>query len=350
MSRPRFCKGITAGGIAIIALDVVSQPPSGEGPSEAPPRGRRGARRPSSSMLGAIFAMVLIILATATTTYFVTVDRLQGELGTGPTTVMLAAPVIDRRDADGTAWDATAAVSTIRPMHDVIMWDDVRVGLRAPSGEMLLRPTRPASYSLSEDRGTPSNVTLAWFIDGSIVLGRLDVGDSVKVTGMPPWFEGAVVELTVEGKMVGYAPLPTSFSISSVAFVSLATPTSEEVSRGSGKVLDMVVQVTKIVPLGKTIPWDDLRITVQRHAGVTSRTSLDEASLRPDGAATYDDISPVSPEAWFIESGIADAYMNVGDSIKITGLRTVFDSYSVQLTDHGQSLGHVELIGEGALK
>jgi hypothetical protein len=301
-------------------------------------------------MLGAIFAMVLIILATSATTYIVTVDRLQGKLGTGPTTVMMAAPVIDRGDVDGTSWDATATVSTITPMHDVIMWDDVRVGIRAPSGEMLLQPTRPAPYSLTADSGMPSKVTLAWFIDGSIVKGRLDVGDSVKVTGMLPRFEGAVLELIVEGKMVGYAPLPTSFSISSVAFVSLATPTSDEMSRGSVKVLDMVIQITKITPWGKAIPWDDLRITVNYHAGMIRRGPLlNEASLRPDSDVAYDDISPISPEAWFIESGEVNGYMNVGDSIKITGLRTVFDSYSVQLIEQGQSLGHAELVGPGVL-
>jgi hypothetical protein len=128
------------------------------------------------------------------------------------TTVNLASPSVQRIDELGaTYWVATLNVNKIRPKESNVLWNEVRVIVKASDGSVLntmtsLDPDDPESYFL----GTGEPEVNFWFVETS-GDERMNAGDAIKVTGMGLEYEGAFVDLFHNGERIGSIVLPTNF-------------------------------------------------------------------------------------------------------------------------------------------
>ena len=292
-------------------------------------------------MLGAIFAMVLIILATSATTYFITVDRLQGGPGAGSTTVMTAAPVVDRGDIAGTSWNAMITVNAVLPIQARILHDDLWIRIESPGGSPLLQSWTPSLFTQFVGQDTSAGDPRVWIDDTVEPYGQLSVGDSIVVTGMSLAFEGAIIEMTVADHMVGYASLPTDFVFFSKTTLLLGNPNTQQVNRGGGRVYDASVSIVDITPHGRRILWDELRISMGIYP--CGGIAVNQTQLKPDDPAHYDVIASIGFEAWYIETKTTDVYMSIGDSIKVTGIGGEVLANVIYIVYKGQTIGRSDL-------
>lgn len=124
--------------------------------------------------------------------------------------VNLAAPTLESHVRDGSpVWDATANINRYSPKDTHIYWFEVSIIVRSASGSVLLNST-----SLNPDGIYDSISPIAvevWYIETDPGSTLMSAGDTIKITGMPVMYEGALVELHQNGALIGSLVLPTNF-------------------------------------------------------------------------------------------------------------------------------------------
>lgn len=122
-------------------------------------------------------------------------------------TVQMSSPSVSQFMRTETCWDAILNINKITPKDVKVEWEDVRLSAKSSSGAILEMGT-----VLAEDTGLYADpATLEyWFIDisGDPYMGA---GDAIKITSMPDTWEGAIVDLTLDGELVATSKLPTDF-------------------------------------------------------------------------------------------------------------------------------------------
>ena len=140
------------------------------------------------------------------------VDVIEEE--TEKVTIQMASPdVTERMIADQTYWDAEIEINKVTPNLALITFSEVKVIVKSSDGSVLISSTEPLYDDPSDyDDGLDGTVDVqVWYkatIPGSIVVA----GDSFKLTGMADTdYEGALVQITRDGKIIGSVTLPTDF-------------------------------------------------------------------------------------------------------------------------------------------
>jgi flagellin-like protein len=110
-------------------------------------------------------------------------------------------------------WDATMDITKVIPVEYKLVWSDVSINVRSSNGSLLLSrsalaPDNTTMYDVDDSDGIDVEF---WYVetstDGEIVSG----GDSVKVTGMDPAYEGATIQMVKAGELIAQVTLPTNF-------------------------------------------------------------------------------------------------------------------------------------------
>ena len=127
------------------------------------------------------------------------------------TSLTLAVSNVDRRTVDNaTCWDAVIQIKRMSPDWVDVRWKDLRVTLQSETGSILetriiLAPDDPTAYDIGY-QGT-FNVE-AWCRVDKEGAVKVRAWDHIVITGMSKDYEGATVQLKLEGEMVGGVALP----------------------------------------------------------------------------------------------------------------------------------------------
>lgn len=157
-----------------------------------------------------VLIAIPIILAIMWLGIFVSVIEEETE----KVTLTLASPdVTQRMITDQTYWDAEIEINKVTPNLALITFSEVKVIVKSSDGSVLIPSTKPLYDEPSDyDDGLDGTVDVqVWYtatVPGSIVIA----GDSFKLTGMTDTdYEGALVQITRDGKIIGSTTLPTNF-------------------------------------------------------------------------------------------------------------------------------------------
>ena len=183
-------------------------PPPGHPPV---PTGPRPGQEGLGTIAIIVFAVVIIVLvATIAAVYLWGPDY--DDPGYELTTVNIASPSVNGRDVGGTFhWDAILNINKITPKDERIGWNQLRIVVKSADGSVL-NPHTPLDQDLGiYDDDLDGSVDVEfWFIE-TTGDGFMSAGDAIKITGMTRAYEGATIELTVQGERVGSIVLPTVF-------------------------------------------------------------------------------------------------------------------------------------------
>jgi len=156
-----------------------------------------------------VVALVGIILIA----YLVVAGSIPG-CGCESTTVQFTSPKVSiRTSGEDIVWDATIHIDKLTPKDERVRWVEVRVVVKSSVGSILNEGSELHRYDPSAitDGGFGSADVQFWFEDvkGDGVVGP---GDNIMVTGMDALqYEGALVQMLKDGKIIGDTSLPTYF-------------------------------------------------------------------------------------------------------------------------------------------
>ena len=137
------------------------------------------------------------------------VQNLAGDGGdeTGPTTLSLSVPDMDRRSTDGDdVWDVTFDILKITTNEEEVSWIHMTVMVKDNSGGVLLQET-----PLSKDSGFYGSAVEAWYVERGGDANEADVGDAIKITSMSRMYQVGQVTIMYRGSTVATATLPLIF-------------------------------------------------------------------------------------------------------------------------------------------
>jgi hypothetical protein len=120
--------------------------------------------------------------------------------------------------------------------------------------------------------------------------------------------------------------------------VNLASPALESHERDGSIVWDATMDINRYSPKDIHIYWFEVSIIVRSASG---SILLNSTSMNPDG--TYDSISPISVEVWYIESVPGSTKMMAGDTIKITGMPVTYEGTIIELHQNDVLIGSLML-------
>ncbi len=110
-------------------------------------------------------------------------------------------------------WDVTLEITRVIPDNFKLVWGDVFINIVSDNGSVLqprsaLTPDNPAMYDNNDADGIDVEF---WHVETSTSDNIVSGGDSIKVTGMDPSYEGATIQLTKAGELIASVTLPTNF-------------------------------------------------------------------------------------------------------------------------------------------
>ena len=110
-------------------------------------------------------------------------------------------------------WDVTLDITRVIPDNFKLVWGDVFINIRSANGSLLqprsaLAPDNSAMYDNNDADGIDVEL---WYVETSTSNNNVGGGDSIKVTGMDPSYEGATIQMTKAGELIALVTLPTNF-------------------------------------------------------------------------------------------------------------------------------------------
>ena len=148
----------------------------------------------------------------------------------------------------------------------------------------------------------PSQPFPSWFVKD---------GDGIAVSGFDHSFEGAVVKV-YEGLDLIATTTPIPELPRYRVDIELDAPTVEKRFDDMDLYWDATLAVSVFEPAREMIAWDDVTVVVTVDDGATE---LVNRTAQAD-TGTYGD----APLPWFVDDGTSAGYLDVGDSILLTGM------------------------------
>ncbi len=131
----------------------------------------------------------------------------EGDDETGPTTLSLSVPDMDRRPTDGDdVWDVTFDILKITTNEEEVRWIHMTVMVKDNSGSVLLQET-----PLSRDSGFYGSAVEAWFVERGGDANAADEGDGIKITSMSRTYQIGQVTVLYRGSTAATVTLPLIF-------------------------------------------------------------------------------------------------------------------------------------------
>ena len=155
-------------------------------------------------MIVAIFAIGLVIYVIFLTATLEPDDE-------PSKTLILGYPEVDVRTVDTINYsDITVRLEKVTPNDSVIKWSELRLNIKSANGQMILpdlraNPDDPFSYY----NGTNTAYSIeVWYIDSTSSSDRMNVGDSIKVTGLTGTYEFGTIDIIIAGEKSGSFTIP----------------------------------------------------------------------------------------------------------------------------------------------
>jgi hypothetical protein len=160
-----------------------------------------------SPVIGSILMVVIVVALSAV--LWLMVSSMFSTNVESKTTVMLAVPRMERQNRAGMdCWDTTLDIIKVSPSDSEIPWNAISISIKDASGSLRYPQTAPAI-----DMGAyPNDLTVrTWYVETAIGGPAMQGGDEIKVTSMAIYYEGALVQLCMNGQVIGSVALPTTF-------------------------------------------------------------------------------------------------------------------------------------------
>jgi FlaG/FlaF family flagellin (archaellin) len=130
--------------------------------------------------------------------------------------MVVSNPRVESKDRGATptqVWDVVLPVDAVHPTSRAIEWDDVTIIVKSTNGSVLtpkspLTPDNPAMYDNNDADGIDVEF---WYVETTAGDNNVTGGDSVKITGLDPTYEGATIHLSKANELVAKIELPTNF-------------------------------------------------------------------------------------------------------------------------------------------
>ncbi len=238
--------------------------------------------------------------------------------------VTFADPVLDSIIFPGsTSYTYEAEVTDIDPVNATLNWWTLHLRIESPTDEFgdFFGP-------LSEDPGVdgydgedgPPDIEL-WYIDdplgglnGPGTPNAMDVGDSIKITGLSETFEGGIVTLQKGNDTIWTSdPIPEMPAPNMV--LELGSPNINHIDWNETALWNVSIPISDVDP-DDLIMWDSVWVKVW-DAGEVLRFS---SELYDQDPGNYSD----SMSVYWNDDGPQDEVISIGDNIVIKGLNLSF--------------------------
>jgi FlaG/FlaF family flagellin (archaellin) len=168
----------------------------------------------ASPVIGEVL-MVAIVIVLAAVAYIMVSGMLtiQDE---DKVTMTMTFPDVEGKSRGATptrVWDVSMDITKVIPDSYKLVWNDVSISIKGADGSLLqpkskMDPDNPAMYDNNDVDGIDVEF---WYVEGSATDTIVSGGDSVKVTGMDVYYEGATIQFTKAGELIAQVKLPTNF-------------------------------------------------------------------------------------------------------------------------------------------
>ena len=126
---------------------------------------------------------------------------------TGPTTLSLSVPDMDKRSTDGDdVWDVTLDILKITTDEADVKWVHMTIMVKDNTGSVLLQET-----PLSKDSGFYGSAVEAWYVERGGDANAADEGDAIKITSMSRMYQAGLVTVMYRGSTAATVTLPLIF-------------------------------------------------------------------------------------------------------------------------------------------
>ncbi len=154
-----------------------------------------------------LLALMLLVPLSGCTEESVVSDEQYQQTQEEYIVIILDPPDIYKRNGDaGDTWDVTLTVTDINPNSAMVRWIELQVSVKGADGSLLVMGTIP-----SVDSGIYGVDPEVWYQEVAGAEDRATVGDAFRITSMSRDFEGATVQVTRQGEVLGTATLPSTF-------------------------------------------------------------------------------------------------------------------------------------------
>lgn len=174
----------------------------------------RGDRGAASPVIGEVLMVAIVIVLAAVV--YITVSGMLMFQDEEKVSMTMDFPDLEGKSRGATptqVWDVTLEITKVIPTTYKLVWPDVFISIKSFNGSVLqdkssLAPDNPATYDNNDADGIDVEF---WYVETSASNNIVSGGDSIKVTGMDPSYEGATVQFTKAGELIAVVELPTNF-------------------------------------------------------------------------------------------------------------------------------------------
>jgi flagellin-like protein len=164
-----------------------------------------------SPVIGTILMVAITVVLAAVLWLMVS-----GMISTGnetKTTVNIASPNVQHieRPVGTVGWDVSLNINKITPSDVKILWTELKITVKSATGSVLQAQISPIADIAPP---YPNVGTLGYYFvetGTGTAASQMNAGDAIKITGMTGAWEGAHVELSKGGQLIGSCELPTNF-------------------------------------------------------------------------------------------------------------------------------------------
>jgi hypothetical protein len=258
-------------------------------------------------------------------------EMVLGDLTPPVISVSMSDPVLDSIIFPGsTSYTYEAEVTDIDPSNASLNWWTLQLRIESPTGEFgdFFGPLieDPGLDGYDGENGPPD--IEFWYIDdplggtnGSGTPTGMDVGDSVKITGLSETFEGGIVSLRKGNDTIWTSdPIPEMPEPNMV--LELGTPSIYHIERNGTALWNISIPISDVNP-EDLIQWDSIWVRIWDAEEVVKRDSelygQDPANFSDRISVYWDDFGP------------QDEVISIGDNIVIKGLNLTFQGGLVEV-------------------
>lgn len=174
----------------------------------------RRDERAVSPVIGEVLMVAIVVVLAAVV--YITVSSMLTFQDEDKVTMTMNFPKVEGKSRGATpteVWDATLEITKVIPTTYKLVWSDVHVSIRSFNGSILesssaLEPDNSAMYDCDDSDGIDVEF---WYVETSASDTTVSGGDSVKVTGMSVYYEGATIQFSKAGELIASVDLPTNF-------------------------------------------------------------------------------------------------------------------------------------------
>jgi hypothetical protein len=239
-----------------------------------------------------------------------------------PDVVKVDLDVMAQVSDDISYWKMELAVdSDLSKALAKVNWTTVKVEIEGADGDDLF----PASVPVPLPETRPGTIGVYYISDQQSI--EIESGNLIVVTGVDSSFEGCVVRLYEENKLVGESLPISNFPALSLA-VKLGDPNIEEKSKNETFWWNVDIPIQNVTPVGRVVNWSEASARI---LDSDSSSVLLESNLSN---------TPTPTGQWIEVSDLGnDGEVDIGDDLLLRNLTMAYEGATFQLLVNGSVVG-----------